>query len=406
MIDYRRDPDAPLPAAPEPWSSSTMPSRRDGPPFHMTEMIEAEPALAERILARLSGPASGAAGLATAIRAAVERGRPIVVTGCGTSEHAAFAVAEILREAARAAGLPSLVGQGGVPVAIQAFEGALEERLGGDGGLVIGISHEGGTWATNLALERARKAGAKVALITVSDRSPGAELADLVVTTEEQDQSWCHTVGYLSPIVAGLAVAGHLRAAPVPVVAIRSILGAGLAASLVAAAESLARAFGAVRQLVAIGGGADRVAARELVLKVEEGTHLPASMRDLETLLHGHLAGVDAVTGLVLVLADPGHAGARAARAASVLRAAAAIGLPAGAILGARFDPVLDAELTSAGRLVVPDTPGLPPVAGALLATAIPLQLLTERLARVRGVNPDPIRRDESPYLRAAEAAG
>ena len=28
--------------------------------------------------------------------------------------------------------------------------------------------------------------------------------------TEEADQSWCHTVGYLSPILAALAVAGHL----------------------------------------------------------------------------------------------------------------------------------------------------------------------------------------------------
>src|SRR6185436_7619320 len=104
--------------------------------------------------------------------------------------------------------------QGGAPVSLQAFEAALDDGLGGGlrdaGGLVIGISHEGGTWATNLELERARAMGARTALITCSGRSPGATAADIVVTTEEQDQSWCHTIGYLSPILAAAATADHL----------------------------------------------------------------------------------------------------------------------------------------------------------------------------------------------------
>src|SRR5204862_2538670 len=97
-MDIRPDPNAPLPPAPDPWAGSEMPSRRDGPPFHMTEMIEAEPALAARVLRRLAEPASGAARLAAAIRDAAERAAPILVTGCGTSEHAAQAVVEALRE--------------------------------------------------------------------------------------------------------------------------------------------------------------------------------------------------------------------------------------------------------------------------------------------------------------------
>jgi hypothetical protein len=54
----------------------------------------------------------------------------------------------------------------------------------------------------------------------------------------------------------------------------------------------------------------------------------------------------------------------------------------------------------------VPASPDLPPAIAALVGSAVPLQLLTERLARARGVNPDPIRRDEAAYLRAAETAG
>ena len=105
-------------------------------------------------------------------------------------------------------------GQAGTPVAVQAFEASLEDELGGSGALVIGVSHEGGTWATNRSLEAARAAGATVALLTVSDRSPGASIADLVVATDELDQSWCHTVGYVSPMLAAVAVAGHLTDRP------------------------------------------------------------------------------------------------------------------------------------------------------------------------------------------------
>jgi fructoselysine-6-P-deglycase FrlB-like protein len=149
-----------------------------------------------------------------------------------------------------------------------------------------------------------------------------------------------------------------------------------------------------------------RVHARELVLKVEEGAHLAAAMRDLETMLHGHLAGVDSHTGFVLVLTDPSRAEERAARAAGVLRAVAELGIQAGAILGAGSADRIPGALTPAGRLIVPSAGGVPAATASLIGSAVPLQLLTERLARARGINPDPIRRDDTAYLRAAEAAG
>ena len=76
---------------------------RSGPPYHMTEMIEAEPALEARILERHEAVGSGAAELARVIRRTVRAGDPVVVTGCGTSEHAAIGVADILRVAVREA---------------------------------------------------------------------------------------------------------------------------------------------------------------------------------------------------------------------------------------------------------------------------------------------------------------
>ena len=405
MTDLRTDPDLPLPPAPDPWAGSEMPSLRDGPPWHMTEMIEAEPALATRLLAKLAAADGPAARLAMAIRSTAAARRPILVTGCGTSEHAAQATVEILREAMAVAGLPSKLGQSGAPLAVQALEGSLEAALGGSNGLVVGVSHEGGTWATNRALQTAKAAGATVALVTCSDRSPGAALADIVVTTEEQDQSWCHTVGYLAPILVATAVGGQISGRSPDAAAAGRLLAAGLAPEAVGEAERLAGHLGTMDRLIVTATGADRPAARELVLKVEEGSHLPAAMRDIETVLHGHLAGMDRETGFVLILSDAAGLEARGGRAAGVLRAVAELGIRSGAILGEAYAGAIPAELTPAGRIVAPAAPPLPAAAVALLGSAVPLQVVTERLARIRGVNPDPIRRDDPAYLRAAEAA-
>jgi fructoselysine-6-P-deglycase FrlB-like protein len=399
--DLRRDPTQPLPGPPDPWAETDMPSLRDGPPWHMTEMIEAEPALAERLLTRLADPSSPAAALAEQIRATAFRRASIVITGCGTSEHGAQASAEILRDAMRSLGLPWRVGEGGAPVAGQAFEASLEDELGA-GGLVIGISHEGGTWATNVALERARSSGAAVGLVTVSERSPAGQRADIVVATAELDKSWCHTIGYLAPILAATAIGAHLSARPVDPAAIRDVLAAGLRADAIAAVERLAAALAPLERIIVIGSGVDRISARELALKLEEGTHIPASARDLETLLHGHLAGMDGGTGLVLIASDESNADARQRRASGALRAAAAIGCTIGVIAAPAYrNGFEDTQLLVAPKV---ETAGLPRAAAALVGTAVPLQLLTERIARIRGVNPDPIRRDDPAYLRAAEA--
>ncbi|MDP9250064.1 MAG: SIS domain-containing protein, partial [Chloroflexota bacterium] len=210
------DPVVPLPGAPDPWAPSEMPALRDGPPYAMTEMIAAEPALAERLVGRLATDPV-LAYVSEGIRSAAEAGDPIVLTGCGTSEHAAMIGALLIDDALRAAGHadPRVV-------SVQAFE---LMRRPPTAGVVLAISHEGGTWATNEALRLSREGGAVTALITVSDRSPAAQIAHLVLATGEQDQSWCHTVGYLSPILATAAIAAELRSEPLEPAALGDQLG-------------------------------------------------------------------------------------------------------------------------------------------------------------------------------------
>jgi glucosamine 6-phosphate synthetase-like amidotransferase/phosphosugar isomerase protein len=414
-----------------------MPSRRDGPPFHMTEMIDAEPALAVRILHRLAGDPN-VQRLAASIRETSSAGRPIAVVGCGTSEHAAQAVAELIREGLELArfhppedgeippgndpGDVSVVpafapGEAGSPVAWPAFEASLKWPPG-RAGLVIGVSHEGGTWATNQAIDNAGTLGATVALITAAGRSPAATVSDIVIDTAEIDQSWCHTVGYLSPIIAGVAIQreilglefGRQAIESLDPLDVRAVLELALAPSAVASIEGMASHLAGCDQVIVVASGVDRIAARELVLKIEEGAHLPAAMRDVETLLHGHLAGMDGRTGLVAIAADGDDAEARGRRLGHVLRAAREIGIRPAAILAAEslagYAGAIDPALTPSGRAVMAtESSNLAGVGLALIATAVPLQLLTERIARARGVNPDPIRRDDPAYLRAAAAS-
>jgi fructoselysine-6-P-deglycase FrlB-like protein len=359
-----------------------MPAFRSRPPYLMTEMIAAEPALAERLARRLGSDAALDA-LADAVRRATAAGAPILTTGCGTSEHAAMAIAALLTDALGLAG-------GREVRAVQALE-SLARPL--PAGVLIGVSHEGGTAATNEAMTAARAAGATTALITVSGRSPGAEHADLVVETLEQDQSWCHTVGYLSPVVAGVVLAGRLAGRRPDVRAVRALLDV---TDDHRAAASIASGFTGTDRIVVAGWGVDAVTARELALKISEGARLPAAAHDLETLLHGHLAAANRWTGLVLVRTDqdgePDMVGARAER---LLRAARLLGMPAAAILGERASRALGADLTPAGRVVLPRGGRVPSVAASLLAPVTPLQLLAERLARARGVNPDTLGRED-----------
>ena len=389
------DPNDPLPGPPDPWAYAPTPSWRDGPPYHLTDMIAAEPALARRIIARLA--ADGATGeLARAIRSAAAGHAPIVVTGCGTSETAGQGIVEILREAVRSAGLSEAV-----VIAAQAFELALDPPARG---LVIGVSHEGGTGATNGALRASRAAGARTAIVTVSGRAPAGEVADIVIETGELDQSWCHSVGYVSPMVAGAVVAARVTGRPLDGDAVAALLAAGT--SDASGAERVAGQLGSAAHLLVVASGADRPAGRELTLKVEEASWLPSAYRDLETFLHGHVPATGPNSGLVLILADRAGRVERLARAKQALAAARVIGLRAAAILAEALDSRLDPELTPAGRLLVGDDTNMPAPVAALLGTATPLQLLTERIARARGTNPDLIRREDEAYRRAAEAAG
>jgi glutamine---fructose-6-phosphate transaminase (isomerizing) len=350
----------------------------------MSEMIAAEPAVAERLVLRLAKDSAFDA-LASEVRIAIEAGRPVVTTGCGTSEHAAMAIARLVSDALD---LPA----GREVRSVQALE-AIRRPIGE--GLLLAVSHEGGTHATNEAIRSAQAAGATTALVTVGPGSPGAALANRVILTEEQDQSWCHTIGYLAPLVVGLALAAKLRRSRLDAAAIRALLDVSQDAH---GPAEIAAAMAGTDRLIVAGAGHDAITGRELALKVSEGARQPATALELETVLHGHLAAVNRWTGLVVVLTDGSPT--ILARAHRLMAAAKALAVPTAAIVGDEITGQIEPDETPAARIVLPHTGRVPAVAGSLLASAVALQLLTERLARGRSVSPDTLGRED-----AAQAA-
>ncbi len=170
-----------------------------------------------------------------------------------------------------------------------------------------------------------------------------------------------------------------------------------------AAAERLAGGLSAVDRLVVVGSGADYAAARELALKVEEGARLAAVAHELETIRHGHLASATEHTGLVVFLTDAeGRDMDVRERVATVLRAAAELGMPS--VLIGSSDMAEVAAAASVGSQLVPLDPNVSRPVAAILGVVTPLQLLTERLARARGTNPDTIGREDPRQAAAAEA--
>src|SRR4051794_40094833 len=299
---------------------SDMPELREGPPWAMEEMILAEPGLVEPIFA---SPA--------AVEAAesIREGGPVVVAGCGTSEHAAMAGAALLANA----------------TARDAFEASLDPQ---DGGVLIAVSHEGGTAATLAALGAAKRA--RTVLITAKDGP-----ADIVVRTPLVDTSWCHTVGYVSPLLAFTAITGAADQ-----VTCERVIAETLQLRFAQAAQRLAGA----ERIIVSGSGLDEITARELALKIEEGTHVPTTPLGLEKVLHGHLPAADARTGIIVIRVAPHEAARRDKRANDVRAAAAALDMPTVTIDGL-------------------------PEGHPLLAGALALQLLTLELVHVKGTNPD-----------------
>lgn len=368
------------------------PERRAAAPWVTQDMIEAQARLPEALSASV---ADAPERMVEMLRAAAKAGEPIVISGVGTSGHSARAVALILNAAMGS----SAVASGPVEARLSADQALAPRR----GGLCLAVSHGGLSKSTVRALAAAREAGARTALITATDGTPARDVADVVLTTPMRDKSYCHTVGYTSPMLAALYLAAMYRGDAFPAAGLAGYLreALGLRADALRIGGELAKA----QRLIAAGSLLDDPTARELALKVAEGAWVPTTMLGVEDTLHGHLVGHDAGSALVVVATGGPHPDRAAQIAHELLTAARRIGLRTAAIVGADLRNTIRDEDVSAGKLVIP-TAELPETATALLGGAVALQLLTLGVVHARGTNPDFIRRDQQAYREAVAIGG
>jgi glutamine---fructose-6-phosphate transaminase (isomerizing) len=373
------------------WHTDAFPELRPGPPWVMQEMIAAQPALVEALL---NSPPPGTSAAAEAVAAALERNHPVIVCGCGTSEHAAHGIAALLSAAVD----PQ---RSALVQARPAFSAALDPAPGA----CLVVSHDGETRASTLALLAARRAGAQTIAITHQRDASIARAAERVLVTPRHDDSWCHTVAYTSALAAGAALAGRLGPFIAQPAAARELVEHAIKFTNPA---PIADRLADRRVVLCAGAEADHATARELALKIAEGARLPAFALELETVLHGQLAAQEPADALILVaITDQPERERLARRAAYAARAAAAIGIPVAGLFSDAYDRALAAELTPAGRIVteLADPSLVDRRLAGLLAGAGALQMLTLELAHARHTNPDLIRREQAAYRRAAYEA-
>jgi glucosamine--fructose-6-phosphate aminotransferase (isomerizing) len=204
-------------------------------------------------------------------------GARVVLTGCGTSFHAAQT--------------------GGR--AVQALEAVLEPP---DADLLVCVSHEG---TTPLTLEAVRAFRGPVWLVTGRADSPLAELAEeVVVCTPELEQSWCHTASYTCAVAALAALRGE---------------DVSWLPDAVEEALAFSEPVPEQGKIMVAGAGRDWPTAQEAVLKLREGAWISAGAHHTEQLLHGHLAAIDE-TVRSYVLEGEGRAAERARDAVAALR--------------------------------------------------------------------------------------
>ncbi len=242
------------------------------------------------------------------------------------------------------------------------------------------VSQSGASTETVAALDTLR--GAPVVAVSAHGDSPLARAADVWVPLGSRPDTPVATLSYTATLQAlGMLcdVLVHGRVADswsrLPERA------ADVLARCDAPARELAQAFADVRALDAAGSGVGQASALETALLAREGLRLPSTGMETRTYLHGPLEPVG--PGFAVVLFGSG----RETELADTVRG-----------YGAQAALITDADVDGPGVLRIPE---VAPLAAAILQI-LPVQLLAEHLARLRGLPIGELRRHQDDTKVAA----
>jgi glucosamine--fructose-6-phosphate aminotransferase (isomerizing) len=346
----------------------SFPDPKSRHPFHMHSMIRAQPSYAEQTINRVRKSDFGES---------LSGAEHLVLTGCGTSFHAAMYGAKILQAS---------FGTRCVVEAVHAYDLANRGPPRGKPA-VLGVSHSGSTPMTNRALGRAKRAGSQVLGIS---GLPGSRMEGIVDRTlvigSTHDRSWANTMSYTTQLTAFAVLAAKRREDWADVK--RGVAGIPRAMRTTLLTESAIRRLGrrvAGRERVTfLGSGLDEITALEAALKIRETCGLSASAYHPEQFLHGPFLSLDQTESVVFLRNREDGARADVARSAF--------------------------SRTGAQITVIGEHPGasirLPAMHPYLrpIVSVIPMQFLAYYAALARHANPD-IMRTDIPRLRAGVAA-
>lgn len=247
--------------------------------------------------------------------------------------------------------------------------------------VAIAISQSGSTLEIVETARWARDMGATVLAITNVAGSPLAELADLaIVTPAGRELAVPATKSYTTAVAALIAVAAIVaddRALEEALLRVPQLLRDQLRSGL--PVDAMAAPFLHAQTAVFSGRGFANGAAREAALKLKETSGINAIGSSMADLVHGPIAALNAAVPLVILSAD---AGSPVTPGLIDLAARARAKEVPIIVLGDA-----DAALASLADLHVPLQGGDERLAP--LNLAIPTQLLAERVARLRGFDPD-----------------
>lgn len=308
--------------------------------------------------------------------------RRVLLTGVGTSYHAASVGAWLFRAA------------GADARAVLSFDLALYPGAAGTLGpddAVIVMAHTGVKRFSAEAMARASAAGATVLSVgSLTAEHPGSQL---VLRTVEREKSAAFTASHLAAMTVLAQVAtelGERRHAP-GIAGFRDALRrlpAQVGDVLAREEEVWPVAREAVhRRVYAAGAGPNEATATEAVIKVREAAQGQIDGLAVEQFLHGPMVAVNAGDLAVLINVS-GAAAGRVAEIASVLEA-----------IGAQLW-LVGQGVTATPKATVFGLPETPESISPLLAV-VPVQVLAYQMAVLRGLNPDTFRRHDPTYKAA-----
>ncbi|QBI52758.1 SIS domain-containing protein [Streptomonospora litoralis] len=247
------------------------------------------------------------------------------------------------------------------------------------GVLAVAISQSGRTEEIVDTMAWAADCGARTVGITNGEDSPLTRAADVALVTSAGTElavpaTKTYTTQLAALAVLALGLGADLETADLQAVpeAVEQVL-----AQPGDAADAIADALVGVQGAVVSGRGMAFSTALEAALKLKEACYLHAMGLSYADLLHGPIAVVDRATPAILTAANSGPTLDQTVALAERVTAA---GAPAFGIGGG-------SALAGACDLAVP-MPDLPEWL-APIGLIVPAQLITERLARRLGYNPD-----------------